>query len=310
MFIKILGAAAGGAFPQWNCSCSNCRRLRQGQFHGAPRSQAQLAVTYNREDWFLINASPDLRYQIESFPPLHPRDSGTTRHSPIQAVVLLSAELDAAMGLLLLRESQPFAIYATNAVRKLLVEDNNMFGVLRRKADQVQWRELNPGSPVELRGYDHAPSEITCLPVSADGDFPGHVANNRAAELPVEEATLGIYLSHGSKRVAIFPSAAAVSPKWLEAMENCDAVLFDGTFWSDDELIRVQGAGKTAAQMGHLAISGEDGTLARFSKLKKPRKIFIHINNTNPMLDLDSPEYRQIRDAGWELATDGMELAL
>jgi pyrroloquinoline quinone biosynthesis protein B len=310
MVIKILGAAAGGAFPQWNCSCSNCRRLRQGQFHGTPRSQAQLAVTSNREDWFLINASPDLRYQIESFPSLHPRDSGTVRHSPIQAVVLLSAELDAAMGLLLLRESQPFAVYATDAVRKLLVEDNNMFGVLRRKADQVQWRGLNPGNSVDLCSVDHRRSGITCMPVSAGGTFPGHIASSRAAEFPVDEATLGLYLSHGTKRVALFPSAASVSPEWLEPMEDCDAVLFDGTFWSDDELIRVQGAGKTAAQMGHLAISGQGGTLAQFSKLKKPRKIFIHINNTNPMLDLDSPEYRQICDAGWELAVDGMELEL
>jgi pyrroloquinoline quinone biosynthesis protein B len=214
------------------------------------------------------------------------------------------------MGLLLLRESQPFAVYATDAVRRLLVEDNNMFGVLRRKADQVQWRELNPGNSVELRSVDHRSAGITCMPVSAGGGFPGHVASSRAAELPVEEATLGLYLSHETKRVALFPSAASVSPEWLEAMEDCDVIFFDGTFWSDDELIRVQGTGKTATQMGHLAISGKDGTLTRFSKLKKPRKIFIHINNTNPMLDLDSPEYRQIRDAGWELAADGMELAL
>jgi pyrroloquinoline quinone biosynthesis protein B len=310
MFIKVLGAAAGGAFPQWNCSCSNCRRLRQGRFHGAPRSQAQLAISANRRDWFLINASPDLRYQIESFPSLHPLDSITARHSPVQAVVLLSAELDAALGLLLLRESQPFAVYATGAVRRLLVEDNNMFGVLRRHPDQVRWRDLCPGRPVELCAYDQAPSGITCTPVSAGGGFPGHISSNRAAELPSDEATLGLYLSHGTKRVALFPSAASVSLKWLEAMEDCDAVFFDGTFWSDDELIRIQGAGKTAAQMGHLAISGKDGTLARFSTLKKPRKIFIHINNTNPMLDLDSPEYRQICDAGWELATDGMELQL
>lgn len=310
MFIKILGAAAGGAFPQWNCSCSNCRRLRQGRFHGASRSQAQLAVTSNRQDWFLINASPDLRYQIESFPSLHPRGSDTARHSPIQAVVLLSAELDAAMGLLLLRESQPFAVYATDAVRRLLVEDNNMFGVLRRRAEQVQWRALNPGTPVELCATDQTPSGITCTPVSAGGGCPGHVSSNRAAELPADEATLGLYLSHGTKRIALFPSAASVSLQWLEAMEDCDVVLFDGTFWSDDELIRIQGSGKTAAQMGHLAISGKDGTLAQFSKLKKSRKIFIHINNTNPMLDLDSPEYRQICDAGWELAVDGMELEL
>jgi pyrroloquinoline quinone biosynthesis protein B len=309
MLIKVLGAAAGGGFPQWNCSCSNCRRLRQSLFNGHARSQAQLAVTANAKDWFLFNASPDLRYQIESFPALHPH-AISSRHSPITGVVLPSAEVDAALGLLLLRESQPFAAYATAAVRSLLLDDNNLFEVLRRQPDQVRWRTLLPEKAIELCSFDGRPSKIFCTPISTGGGYPGHVSPARAAELPIAEAVLGFFLAHESKRVAFFPSAQTVSPAWLELMAGCDVILFDGTFWSDDELIRTQGAGKTAAQMGHLAISGAAGTLERFASLKNVRKIFIHINNTNPMLDLDSPEYRCLREAGWELATDGMELEL
>src|SRR4051794_17022455 len=136
MHVRILGAAAGGGFPQWNCSCSNCRRLRQGTFPGAARSQTQLAVSSDGEHWFLVNASPDLRYQIASFPPLNPRPT-SLRNSPIRGVILTSAEVDAALGLLLLRESQPLVVYATEPVRQILAEDNNLFAVLQRQPDQV-----------------------------------------------------------------------------------------------------------------------------------------------------------------------------
>src|SRR5437763_569557 len=141
MHVRVLGAAAGGGFPQWNCSCPNCRRLRQGSLRGTARSQAQLAISTDTENWFLLNASPDLRYQIESLSPLHPRVI-SVRHSPINGIVVTSAEVDAAIGLLLLRESQPLAVYATAAVQQLLMEDNSYFGVLRRQPDQVHWQTI------------------------------------------------------------------------------------------------------------------------------------------------------------------------
>jgi pyrroloquinoline quinone biosynthesis protein B len=309
MYVRVLGAAAGGGFPQWNCSCPNCRRLRQGNFRGTARSQAQLAVSADGENWFLLNASPDLRYQIESFPSLHPRPI-SVRHSPIQGVVLTSAEVDAALGLLLLRESQPLVAYSTEPVRQLLTEDNNLFDVLQRVPRQVQWRMIIPGEPFDLQSACGTATGIRAAAVPVGGRFPRHVPQRRARNLDQAGAVIGLFLQNGRKRIAFFPGAQKVAPEWMEEFASCDVILFDGTFWSEDELIRLQGQGKTAREMGHLPVGGPGGTLEKFSGLNAPRKIFIHVNNTNPMLDEGSPEYQQIRAAGWELAFDGMEFAL
>ena len=309
MFVKVLGAAAGGGFPQWNCCCANCRRLRKREFPGTARSQTQLAISADSSEWFLINASPDLRYQIEAFPPLHP-DSSSTRHTPINGVVLTCAEVDAALGLLLLRESQPLNVYATAGVRKLLMEDNSLFGVLRRQTDQVRWHEAIPGKPFSLDSIQGRPTGISCTPISTHGAFPGHVLPERAKQLEVADAVIGLFIQHQGRQIAFFPGALSILPEWLERMETCDAIFFDGTFWSNDELIRIQGDGKTAREMGHLPVGEAKGTLELFSQLTGPRKIFIHINNTNPMLDESSEEHRRVLEAGWELATDGMEIRL
>lgn len=300
MHIRVLGAAAGGGFPQWNCSCSNCRRLRQGRFNGKPRTQAQLAVSANGTDWFLLNASPDLRFQIESFPALHPC-ACQFRNSPIAGVILPSAEVDAALGLLLLRESQPLTVYATRAVQEILNADNSLFQVLRRQADQVKWVIVSPGESFVL-----GESGIECLPLPTDGGFPGFVSKQRAARLEAAEAVLGTVFEHSGRRVAILPGAARVRPDWLPILRTCDVLFFDGTFWSDDELIRVQRTGKTARQMGHQPVQVSLDELTEIGG----RKIFIHINNTNPMLDEDSAEFARVRDAGWELAYDGMDVIL
>ena len=307
MQVRILGAAAGGGFPQWNCSCSNCRRLRQGVFSGRPRSQAQLALSSDGENWTLVNASPDLRYQIESAPYLYPRPV-SSRQSPIRSVILTSAEVDAALGLLLLRESQPIAVHSTAAVRELLLEDNSIFGVLRRQPDQVRWHTITLDKPFALPAGESGNS-ISCTAVSAGGHFPGHIPAARASQFEVAGAVIGLFFEHGSRKVAFFAGAQSVAPAWLKRMADCDAVLFDGTFWSDDELIRIQGHGTTARQMGHLPVGDAGGTLDQFSALTKPRKIFVHINNTNPMLDEASVEYQRVLASGWELAYDGMELS-
>jgi pyrroloquinoline quinone biosynthesis protein B len=298
MHVRILGAAAGGAFPQWNCSCWNCRRLRQGSFGGQPRSQTQLAISTDEKSWYLVNASPDLRYQIEAFPPLHP-DASECRHSPIAGVILSSAEVDAALGLLLLRESQPLTVYATDGVHHILTSDNSMFQVLRRQADQVRWLTLSSGTAFPLDA-----SGMVCLPLTTCGCFPGFVPEHRAAHLDSRDAVLGFFFSQGPRRVAFFPGVLDLKPEWVEQMKLCDVVFLDGTFWSDDELIRLQGHGKTARQMGHQPVSDTLRALAEISA----RKVFIHINNTNPILDEESDEFRQVRDAGWEVAFDGMDL--
>jgi pyrroloquinoline quinone biosynthesis protein B len=300
MQIRVLGAAAGGAFPQWNCSCSNCRRLRQGSFFGLQRSQTQLAISVDGASWHLLNAGPDLRYQIESFSSLHPHSS-QVRHSPIAGIVLLSAEVDAALGLLLLREFQPLNIYATAAVRCILTEDNSMFRVLRRVPNQVTWMDIRPGEQFLL-----GENGIRCTPVSTGGEYPGFVQADRAREFAPEEAVLGLYLEHNGRRIALFPGTPHVFPEWTEQLETCDAILFDGTFWSDDELIRVTRSGKQARDMGHQPVSE---TIRAFAGVNA-RKIFIHINNTNPILDESSPEHRAVREAGWEIAYDGLDFSL
>jgi pyrroloquinoline quinone biosynthesis protein B len=298
MQVRVLGAAAGGAFPQWNCSCSNCSRQRQGHFTGSPRSQNQLAISVDGVSWILLNASPDLRYQIESFPPLHPHSS-PVRHSPIAAIILPSAEVDATLGLLLLREFQPLTVYATSSVRQILTEDNSMFGVLRRIPNQVTWIDIVPGEAFFIGN-----TGIRCNAVTTESNYPGFVSAERAAEFSPEEAVIGLYLEHAGHRVAFFPGARAVMPEWTEEFNRCDAVLFDGTFWSQDELILVHGSGKQARDMGHQPVSE---TLRAFQGLNA-RKIFIHINNTNPILDDASPEQKAVREAGWDIAYDGMDL--
>ncbi len=300
MHVRILGAAAGGAFPQWNCSCPNCRRLRQGSLAGEPRSQTQLAVSADDRSWYLLNASPDLRYQIEAFPPLYPHNS-SLRHSPIAGLILSSAEVDASLGLLLLRESQPLTVYATDAVRDILMSDNTVFQVLRRQTDQVRWVTLSSWTAVPLDE-----SGIECLPVSTGGGFPGFVTEHRATELGAKGAVLGFFFSEGTRRFAFFPGVLDLKPEWLDQIRTCDVVFFDGTFWSDDELIRLQGHGQTARQMGHQPVAD---TLRLFDGISA-RKIFIHINNTNPILDEESREFQMVRDAGWEVAFDGMDLIL
>jgi pyrroloquinoline quinone biosynthesis protein B len=309
MLVRVLGTAAGGGFPQWNCSCQNCNRLRKREFSGTARSQTQLAVSADGLMWFLVNASPDLRYQIEAFSPLHP-GSNSPRDTPIHGVVLTCAELDAALGLLLLRESQPLNVYATAAVRKLLVEDNSVFGVLRRQADQVRWHDTTPEDPFSLDSIAGLPTGIRCTPIATYGSFPGHVASPRASALQSAEAVIGLFIEQNGKRLAFFPGVLSITADLLERFEESDVLFFDGTFWSDDELIRVQGEGKTARDMGHLPVGDAEGTLESLSSLKRPRKIFIHINNTNPMLDESSAEHRRVLDAGWELAADGMEIQL
>jgi pyrroloquinoline quinone biosynthesis protein B len=312
MRVEILGSAAGGAFPQWNCSCRNCRALRSGLFAGKARSQLQVAVSADGKTWFLLNASPDLRVQIESNPFLHPSEG--IRHSPIAGVVITSADLDQTLGLLLLRELQPLQIYSTASIRRVLRDDNSMFGMLERVPKRVQWQNIVPDVAFGLASTTGEPSGIECLPVLLGTRYPSYVGAEREAALePLEpkEALLGLILqAAGGQRLGYFPAVPALDDALVGVLRTVDVLLFDGTFWSDNELIEVQGSGQTARQMGHVPVSSEQGSLRRLAELTHPRKIFVHINNTNPMLDESGAEYRQVRDAGWEVAEDGWRLDL
>jgi len=309
MQVEILGTAAGGGFPQWNCACRNCRSLRRGTFAGKPRTQLQVAVSPDRSSWFLLNASPDLCTQIEANSFLHPR--GSVRHSPISGVVLTSADLDQSLGLLLLREWQPMQIFATASVRKILREDNSMFSMLDRTAGQARWTDIVPGAAFEPVSTTGEHSGIRCMPVSVAGRCPGYVTSKRAAQLNPREAVLGLILQASSgKRLGYFPAVGEGDEALLQQLGSLDVLLFDGTFWTDDELIQLHDGGQTARQMGHIPVSSPGGSLALLSRLQRPRKMFLHINNTNPMLDETGPEHRQVRAQGWEIAEDGCHLEL
>ena len=308
MRIEILGSAAGGGFPQWNCSCANCRSLRAGTFQGKARTQTQVALSADDKSWYLLNAAPDLRMQIESNPALHP--SNGSRNSPITGVVLTSADLDQVVGLLSLRELQPFRLYCTPSLRRILCEHNTVFGMLNRRANQVMWTDIHPDETFALTSVTGEDSGLRCEPFSLGNRYPVYVGE-RARQLVAEQAALGLSItSAAGSRFAYLPATPAIDATLIRRMEDADLVLFDGTFWSDDELIRVQGNGATAREMGHVPVSSPEGSLKRLASLRRPRKIYIHVNNTNPILNEASAEHREARAAGWEIAEDGWRLDL
>ncbi|PYX82847.1 MAG: pyrroloquinoline quinone biosynthesis protein PqqB [Acidobacteria bacterium] len=320
MRVKVLGSAAGGGFPQWNCACRNCKGVRERTLNASARSQCQIAISSDDKDWFLLNASPDLRTQIESTPELHSRPEvgpaestagrNAFRHSPIAGVVLTGGDLDQVLGLFLLRELEPIHVYSTASVRRLLRDHNILFNMLSRQPWQSMWTDIVPSESFRLATPGSSPY-IGCQPVALSGSFPAYV-DGKGTDLKGEEAILGLVFesSHGGGRLAYFPTVPAVGDQLLELFDSCDLLLFDGTFWADDELLGLNRGFRSASEMGHLPMSGLAGSLNRLAKLGRPRKIFVHINNTNPVLDKDSVQYRQVSEAGWEVAEDGWEFRL
>jgi pyrroloquinoline quinone biosynthesis protein B len=309
MHVKVLGSAAGGGFPQWNCACRNCSSVRLGTFPGKARTQTQIAVSGDGRSWFLLGASPDLRSQIELSPELQPRDG--VRKSPIAGVVVSSGDLDHVLGLLLLRELQPLRIYATPSIRRLLCEDNDMFAMLNRVSNQAQWTDIVLSKPFSLVCANGDRCDLKCESLPLSSRYPAYVADHRAAQLAPYEALQGTIIEDRSgKRLAFMPAVPHVGDELLEQLDSVDLLFFDGTFWSDEELIGIQGHGQTAREMGHIAVSSAQGSLRRLAELRRPRKVFLHINNTNPMLDESSEQYRQVQAAGWQLAEDGWNIQL
>jgi len=310
MRIRVLGSAAGGGFPQWNCSCSNCSGLRGGGVNARPRSQAQVAVSSGPSNWFLLNASPDLRQQILATPELSITSSSPG--SPISTVILTSADVDCVMGLLHLREFHPLHIYSTLSVRRILTEENSLFRVLTRSNPPVRWDTLAldrliPLVPPSSLG---AKDGLFCKAVPLLGGFPDYVSDSLKGSFPLEEAVIGLQLVHKEKRFFYAPSVPGVGDDWQRSVDESDLALLDGTFWKDDELIQAKRSRRTAREMGHLPLWGERGMLKRTFRLGKTKRVLIHINNTNPVLNEESPEHRAVRDAGWEIAYDGMEFNL
>ena len=292
----VLGSAAGGAFPQWNCRCPVCQLAWAGDKRVRPRTQAGIAVSGGDGRWTLINASPDLGQQIRATPALHPQEG--LRGSPIDAVVLTGAEIDQIAGLLHLRESTPFTLLATPASHAA-VAANAMFGAI----SAMTRRAVNPGEPFTLAGGIEAtlftvPGK---LPLYLEGDDP---------KIGVESAAnVGIELQRDGARLVFVPGAAGVTPAMRERFARADAILFDGTLFTDDEMLRSGTGQKTGRRMGHMPIDGADGTLRALDGLTA-RRIFVHINNTNPIQIDGSPERAKVEAAGWQVAEDGMEIVL
>jgi pyrroloquinoline quinone biosynthesis protein B len=294
----VLGAAAGGGFPQWNCRCPTCRLAWEGDARVRPRTQASLAVSADGESWLLINASPDLSQQLRQSKALHPRSA--TRGSPIETVVLTGAEIDQVAGLLCLREREPFDIRATAATLAALA-DNPMFGVLA--PDLVRRQAIVPGASLALAGGLSA--QLFTVP----GKVPLYLEGEDPETASETAANVGIELAAADARIAYVPGAAAVTPGMMQRLARADVVFFDGTLFRDDEMIATGTGTKTGRRMGHMPIDGEDGSLRALAGIAG-RRIYVHINNTNPILVEGSPERLQVERAGWEVAEDGMEIVL
>ena len=280
----VLGSAAGGAFPQWNCRCPVCKLAWAGDPRVRPRTQAGIAVSAGDGRWTLINASPDLAAQIRATPALHPQ--GGLRGSPIDAVVLTGAEIDQIAGLLSLRESTPFTLYATPASHAA-VAANVMFGAM----GSMTRRAVNPGENFMLAGGIEAALFMVPgkLPLYLEGEAP---------ELNTESAAnVGIELAREGARLVFVPGAATVTDSMRERFARADVILFDGTLFSDDEMIRTGTGQKTGRRMGHMPIDGEGGSLRALDGLSA-RRIFVHINNTNPILIDGSAERSKVEGRG------------
>jgi pyrroloquinoline quinone biosynthesis protein B len=292
----VLGSAAGGAFPQWNCRCPVCALAWAGDPRVKPRSQAGIALSAGDGRWTLINASPDLSTQIRATPALHPQ--GRLRGSPIDAVVLTGAEIDQIAGLLSLRESTDFRLYATPASHAA-VAANAMFGALTSMSRHA----VNPGEQFLLAGGIEATLFMVPgkLPLYLEGEAP---------DLDTESAAnVGIELHREGARMVFVPGAAAITPAMHERFARADVILFDGTLFTDDEMIRTKTGQKTGRRMGHMPIDGEGGSLHALDKLPG-RRIFVHINNTNPVLIDGSVERSKVESSGWQVAEDGLEIVL
>lgn len=308
--ILVLGAAAGGGFPQWNSHQDGCNRARRGDPNAKAQSQSSIAVSVNGKDWHLFNASPDLRQQFFDNPQMHPQEG--IRHSPVKTVTLTNGDVDHIAGLLIMRESHPFAVYATERVLNVL-NGNSIFRVLN--PDFVDRRQIRLSQPFELTGKEGQASGITVEFFPVPGKVALYLEDAASGENfgTREDNTVGVKISSKSSGEYFYyiPGCAEMPPELAERLDGAPLVLFDGTLWKNDEMISMgTKVPKTGQRMGHMSMSGPDGTIASFAGLEIGRKIFIHINNTNPVLLADSDERKELEKSGWELARDGMEISL
>jgi pyrroloquinoline quinone biosynthesis protein B len=306
--VVVLGAAAGGGVPQWNCGCAVCRTARTEQPE-LRSTQASIAVSRDGDHWFLVNASPDLRQQLTATPQLHPK-AGELRHSPVSGVILTNGEVDAVAGLLSMREGSPFSIYAHAKVLAIL-KANSIFNVLNEK--NVRREGIEVDRPFEPALPDGSPSGIEVLPFTVPGKSAWYL-EGKAHPGGDDGAgdTLGLRVSdRATGRYFYFLAACAgVTDELKSRLAAAPLIFFDGTVWRDDELIKAGLGNKTGQSMGHIAMSGEHGAIKALDQLDIGKKLFLHINNSNPALLPASAERKMAERAGWQIPADGTEIVL
>jgi pyrroloquinoline quinone biosynthesis protein B len=303
MHIRVLGSAAGGGFPQWNCNCRNCDGVRRGGIRARPRTQSSIAVSADGAEWVLFNASPDVLAQVKAFPRLQP--ARAVRDTAVRAIVLIDAQIDHTTGLLMLREGGRLAIHCTPEVREDLSRGNPIFNVLDYFCG-IDWHPIRPDGKSSFQTAGAPGISLTAVALKSK---PPPFSPRRNE--PREGDNIGVRIADQRTGRALFyaPGLGEIEPHLRPFLEGADCLMLDGTFWTDDELIRLGISGKRARDMGHLPQSGAGGMLEALAPLAA-RKILIHINNTNPILDEDSAERRTLDAAGIEVAYDGMELEL
>ena len=310
MIIKVLGSAAGGGFPQWNCNCRNCVAVRSGAPGFKARTQSSLAVSRDGESWVLLNASPDLRQQIAHTPELHANPKSGPRHSPIKAVVLTNGDVDHMAGLINLREAQPFSVYGTQRVLSVIA-DNSVFHILAEPLVPRIELPLDQPTPLSGAGVDLG---LTVEAFAVPGKVALYLEDASAGDdFGTQEGdTIGLKISDPATRKSFFyiPGCATIDETLARRLKGASMVFFDGTLFTDDEMIEQGLMPKTGGRMGHINMSGDAGSIAAFSKLGVGRLIYVHINNSNPALDENSAARKSIEGAGWEVGYDGLEVRL
>ncbi|MEM9577787.1 MAG: pyrroloquinoline quinone biosynthesis protein PqqB [Pseudomonadota bacterium] len=290
----ILGAAAGGGLPQWNCGCENCNLARAGKIPG--QTQSSIAVSADGESWAVLNASPDIRQQLARTPALHPIG---LREMPLASVLVTNGDIDHVAGLLTLREMQPFTLFATAGIHDVLAA-NPIFDALNAKV--VLRETIALDTPFALT------PTLTATLFAVPGKVPLYLEGEVVKTDLMGDQTVGVKLEGGGSTAYYIPGCARMTDDLRQRLEGADMVFFDGTLWRDDEMVRAGLGQKTGARMGHMSMSGEDGSIAAFVGMDIARKIYVHMNNTNPVLRPASQEREEAEKAGWIIAQDGMEI--
>jgi pyrroloquinoline quinone biosynthesis protein B len=304
MFVHVLGAGAGGGFPQWNCNCANCRGVREGTIKASPRTQSSIAVSANGSDWILFNASPDIKKQMDDFPALQP--AREVRDTAITAIVITDAQIDHVTGMLSLREhNKPWEVYTTRAVYEDLTTGFPIFNILGHFRG-IHHHEIS----TDQSSFTIPSAEglvFTAVPLKSEAPpYSPHRHNT----VPGDNIGMRIEDTRTGKNLFYAPGLGMAEPHVLAYMREADAVLVDGTVWTDDEMAKQGISNKRAQEMGHLDQSSEGGIMSLLNAMNKPRKILIHINNTNPILNEESEQRQILNQAGIEVAYDGMDIEL